>query len=184
MADDVDDGTLAVRISAGTVDVEAEAEVCRRFAPRIRHYGLRHLRDEAAADDLVQEVLALTLTSLREGRLRDPAMLASFVLGSCRLVARNGLRTEQRRRGLLELYAAEHPATTHLEPVENFTRLAGCIEQLTERERTIIALTYYAEQTGQRIAAELGLSHANVRVVRHRALARLLGCMAGFEEAP
>jgi hypothetical protein len=33
----------------------AEHELCVQLAPRIRLYGLRHLRDEAAAADLVQE---------------------------------------------------------------------------------------------------------------------------------
>ena len=43
-------------------DGSAEAEFCRRFAPRIRLYGLRHLRNEAAAADLEFE---------EAGRLRD-----------------------------------------------------------------------------------------------------------------
>jgi RNA polymerase sigma-70 factor (ECF subfamily) len=45
-----DDSELARRIvAAGTRhDAAAEAELCRRFAPRIRLYGLRHLRSDAA----------------------------------------------------------------------------------------------------------------------------------------
>jgi len=43
---------LALRIAGGHPD--AEAEVCRRMGPRIRLYGLRHLRSPSAADDLVQ----------------------------------------------------------------------------------------------------------------------------------
>jgi RNA polymerase sigma-70 factor (ECF subfamily) len=35
---------------------EAEAELFRRMAPRVRLYGLRHLRDEHAAEDLTQQV--------------------------------------------------------------------------------------------------------------------------------
>ena len=45
----------------GTGDREAEAELYRRMAPRIRLYGLRHLRNEHGADDLVQQVLLTTL---------------------------------------------------------------------------------------------------------------------------
>ncbi|MET0593614.1 MAG: hypothetical protein ABW133_13000, partial [Polyangiaceae bacterium] len=32
---------------------KAETELCHRFAPRIRLYGLRHLHDEDRARDLV-----------------------------------------------------------------------------------------------------------------------------------
>ena len=46
-----DDATLARRIAsaAPATDAAAEAELCRRLAPRIRLYGLKHLRNEAAA---------------------------------------------------------------------------------------------------------------------------------------
>jgi hypothetical protein len=33
----------------------AESKLYRRFAPRVRLYGLRHLRDDDAARDLVQQ---------------------------------------------------------------------------------------------------------------------------------
>ena len=48
---ELSDADLAQRIAAG--HREAEAEVCSRMGPRIRLYGLRHLRSAAAADDLV-----------------------------------------------------------------------------------------------------------------------------------
>jgi len=176
-----DDTLLARRVQAR--DAEAEAEVCRRFAPRIRRYGLRHLRDAGAADDLVQEVLALTLTRLREGRVEDPDKLGSYVLGCCRLVSRNTLRTGQRRRALLDAYAAEIATATEPTRGGQVPRLAACLGGLSERERTVITLTYYVERTAPEIADELGLSHANVRVIRHRALARLLACM-NAKEAP
>ena len=68
-----------------TGSTAAEAELCRRLAPRLRLYGLRHLRDEHAAADLVQHVLLIMLKSIRAGRVRDPEKLASFVLGTCRM---------------------------------------------------------------------------------------------------
>ena len=43
---------------------EEEAELYRRFAPRVRLFGLRHLRNEAAAQDLVQEAFVVTLERL------------------------------------------------------------------------------------------------------------------------
>ncbi len=40
-------------------------EMCRRMRPRIRLYGLRHLRSSSAADDLAQQVLLTVLEALR-----------------------------------------------------------------------------------------------------------------------
>jgi len=68
-ATDESDAELAGRVQAG--DRVAEAELYRRLARRVRLYGLRHLRDPAAADDLVQDVILLTFDSLRAGKVRE-----------------------------------------------------------------------------------------------------------------
>src|SRR6478752_3652606 len=86
-----EDATLARRVAAarpGTA-TEAEAELVRRFAPRVRHFGLRHLRDEPGAADLVQQVMLTTIEQLRAGKLREPERIGSFVLGVCRMVVRD-----------------------------------------------------------------------------------------------
>jgi RNA polymerase sigma factor (sigma-70 family) len=49
--------------------------------------------------------------------------------------------------------------------------------RLSPRERAVVALTFYAERSTEDIARELATSSGNVRVVRHRALARLHECM-------
>jgi RNA polymerase sigma-70 factor (ECF subfamily) len=40
-------------------------------------------------------------------------------------------------------------------------------------------MTFYAERRTVEIAAQLGLSAGNVRVIRHRALEQLRECMGG-----
>src|SRR6185503_17272817 len=100
------DSDLARAIAArtGTADA-AEAELYRRFAPRVRLYGLRHLRDDDAARDLMQQVLLLTIEKLREGAVRDMDMIGSFILGTSRLVAVNLKRRERRREALLDAFS-------------------------------------------------------------------------------
>lgn len=58
------DSELVQRIARSIDTRAAEAELCRRFAPRIRLYGLRHLRSEDRASDLVQGVLLALSTCL------------------------------------------------------------------------------------------------------------------------
>jgi RNA polymerase sigma-70 factor (ECF subfamily) len=158
----------------------AEAELCRRLGPRIRLYGLRHLRDGAAADDLVQEVLVLMLERLRTGRVREPERLASFVLGACRLVVRNQRRGRRRRDGLLDRYAAVFPTRAELDPLGlDRRRLRECLSALAERDRSVLVLTFYADATSAAIAARLGTSPENVRALRHRAFVRLRDCVQG-----
>lgn len=176
------DAELAACIRAAGPDARAaEAEVFRRFAGRVRLYGLRHLRDEAAADDLVQQVLVVVLEGLRAGRVRDCDQLGSFVLGTARMVT-TGLRSGgARRERLLERFATLEPESREPTAELDLERLRGCLERLPPRERAIVALSFYAERSGDEIAAELDMTAGNVRVVRHRAVARMQQCMGTTE---
>jgi RNA polymerase sigma-70 factor (ECF subfamily) len=170
------DAELVRQIGSG--DEQAEAELFRRMAPRIRLYGLRHLRDEHASEDLTQEVLITTLEALRAGRLRDPEKLASFVLGTCRMTVLNLRRGTQRKERLLERFGADLLAPVQ-PSIPNLDReqLGRCVQKLTERERAVVVMTFYDEQTGADVASFLGISEANVRVIRHRAIHQLRECM-------
>lgn len=159
-------------------DPEAEAELFRRMAPRIRLYGLRHLRDEHASDDLTQQVLITTLEALRAGRLREPEKLASFVLGTCRMTVLDIRRGAQRKEHLLEQFGADlMPPVQPTMPRLDHDLLRRCVQNLKERERTVVVMTFYDERTGADVASFLGLSEANIRVIRHRAIHQLRQCM-------
>src|SRR5450759_299454 len=122
---ELNDAELVLRIGSRS-DPEAEAELFRRMAPRVRFYGLRHLRDEHASQDLTQQVLITTLEALRAGRLREPEKLASFVLGTCRMSVLDLRRNAQRKERLLDqfgayLLAPVQPSLPHLDH-EQLTR--------------------------------------------------------------
>lgn len=174
---ELNDAELVRLIGSGD-DREAEAELFRRMAPRIRLYGLRHLRDEHAADDLTQQVLITTLEALRAGRLREPEKLASFVLGTCRMTVVNLRRGAHRKERLLEQYGAEMPASVQPAlPKVDQEHLERCVQNLNERERSVIMMSFYDEESGVDVAGFLGISEANVRVIRHRAIRQLRECM-------
>jgi RNA polymerase sigma-70 factor, ECF subfamily len=177
MTIEVNDAELVRQIGSGS-GREAEAEFCRRMRPRIRLYGLRHLRDEFAADDLAQQVLIATLEALRAGRLREPEKLASFVLGTCRMTILNLRRNAERKERLLKQFGSDLAAPAPPPaPRLDHDLLRRCVESLTERERSVVVMTFYDEQTGADVAGFLGVSEANVRVIRHRAIHQLRKCM-------
>jgi RNA polymerase sigma-70 factor (ECF subfamily) len=174
---ELNDAELVLQIGSGS-DPDAEAELIRRMAPRVRLYGLRHLRDEHASDDLTQQVLITTLEALRAGRLREPEKLASFVLGMCRMTVLDLRRNAQRKERLLEQFGADLLAPVPLPmPNVDHEQLTRCVQNLKERERTVVVLTFYDEETGADVARFLGVSEANVRVIRHRAIHQLRDCM-------
>jgi RNA polymerase sigma-70 factor (ECF subfamily) len=159
---------------------EAEAELYRMLAPRARRYGLRHLRDADAAADLMQHVMALTLERLRGGELREPERVLSFVLGACRMTVMEQRRNERRREDLLARYADDLPiADIHVPLRLDHARVADCLDRLSERERSVLVMTFYDDQPSDAVAGQLGLTAGNVRVIRHRGIDKLRRCVDG-----
>jgi RNA polymerase sigma-70 factor (ECF subfamily) len=179
------DADLARAIAAqgSETAAAAESELYRRFAPRLRLYGLRHLRDEEAARDLVQQVMLVALEKLRGGLVRELDQVASFILGVSRTMAKDLKRLEWRREKLRGTFL---PSSLVEAPASDITldldRLERCLARLADRERSVVLLTFYAEKSGGEVSQELQVTEGNVRVIRHRAIERLRTCMTSREE--
>jgi RNA polymerase sigma-70 factor (ECF subfamily) len=166
LARDVEEGLAGARA--------AEAELCRRFCPRIRSYGLRHLRDSDAANELAQRVLVIFITKLRAREIRELDGVASFVLGTAHHVVQTMRRSSAKMRPLSE---TEEPWFEPRVPAAlDVDQVAKCMRELEERDRSVVALSFFDELTAAQIATALGTTAGNVRVLRHRALAALREC--------
>lgn len=182
--DGVSDEALARRIAGGqrgATDAE-ETELYRRFAPRVRLYGRRHLQHDAAADDLAQDVLLLTIERLRAGEVRQPEDIGSFILGTSRMMAHSDRRVARRRQALSARFMDAAAVTPPSSAAGlDAPRVAACLRALAERDRQVVLLTFYAEREAPLIATDLGVSPGAVRAIRHRAMARLRDCVLGGE---
>lgn len=169
-------------IGAGVSGSPAEeAELCRRFGRRVRLYGRRRLRDDGAVDDLVQRVLLLLVTKLRRGEVREPERIDSFVLGTARMVTRELSRGRERPAELGEEIPC--PLSETRPDSLALDRLGECLKALAERDRTVVSLTFFHEQSAAEVGEALGMQPGNVRITRHRALVRLRSCMGlGIDE--
>lgn len=128
--------------------------------------------------------MVVVLEALRARRVEEPERLAAFVMGICRNTVMEWKKVDRRRHALLEKYAptfAEAGVTELATVAVDRARLAHCLEELSPRERTILAMTYFAENEPDQIARELTMSLGSVRVARHRALGQLHGCMTRGE---
>ncbi|HET6332837.1 MAG TPA: sigma-70 family RNA polymerase sigma factor [Polyangiales bacterium] len=178
--DDMSDAELVECIAeAGPRREAAEAALCRRFAPRIRLYGIKHLRDEDLTRDLTQTVLVAVLEAARQRRIDDPQHFDRFVFGTCRnTVAR--MRQQATRLPLatdekLAALVAVPPLTVEL------NGLFACIAKLEERSSLVLMMSFLEERSAAEIATKLSLETGNVRVIRHRALGALRRCLDAGE---
>jgi RNA polymerase sigma-70 factor (ECF subfamily) len=179
MPDDAKDDELVRQVGSGGANARnAETTLCRRFAPRIRLYGLRHLRDEDGARDLVQTVLLGMLEATRAGRVKEPDRFERFVLGMCRNVVlrmrERGTRTQPvPDERLAEIVAEVAEAAELLDK----NVLVRCFDALDVRAKKVLMLSFQDERSAEEIAAQLATTAGNVRVVRHRALTALRHCL-------
>jgi RNA polymerase sigma-70 factor (ECF subfamily) len=180
MIEGLADAELVRCIAQGDDARQAEAELCRRFAPRVRLYGLRHLRDPDRAFDLAQAVLLAVLEAARAGRIEQPEHVERFVLGTCRNAAQR-MRQQNAKQApadaaeLERRVGAFEPSFEHVDT----GALLRCLRKLDARSRSVVLLSFQAERDTEEIAHVLKLSSGNVRVLRHRALADLRGCLDG-----
>jgi RNA polymerase sigma-70 factor, ECF subfamily len=176
MSETATDGDLVRRIAARTPDARAaEAELCRRFAPRARLYGLRHLRDEERARDLAQAALLGVLEAARLGRVNDPDRIDRFMLATCRNLASRMREASARERpdsDAIDL-AAFLPDTETIET----EALVRCLSTLDPRAKLVVHLSFQEDKPAEEIAKVLDTTAGNVRVLRHRAVIQLRRCL-------
>jgi RNA polymerase sigma-70 factor (ECF subfamily) len=162
------------------VPSEDERALCEKFAGRIHAYGLRHLRDRPAAQDLVQHVLLSVLQALRAGRVEEPTRLDAYVLGTCRNAVMDMRRGDARQRRVAQESAAGLPEGYEPSPFQvDRARLEDCLRRLEARERAVVLATFIEDRDADEIGSTLSLTAGNVRVIRHRALAHLQVCVEG-----
>ena len=175
--------SLVQRIASRAPDArDAEAALCRSFAPRAHLYGRKHLRDEDRARDLAQAVMLAVLEAARAGRVEDPERIDRFVLGTCRNVAMR-MRESDARAQPADHAALDALGASYVHDVEviDTGALLRCLQALDERGRTVVFLSFNEGRSAEHIAPLVKTTPGNVRVLRHRAVAQLRKCLDAKE---
>jgi RNA polymerase sigma-70 factor (ECF subfamily) len=142
-------------------------------------FVLKRVRDAAAAEDIVQEVLVKAYT--QQGTLKEPSKLRSWLYQ----IVRNTISDHYRGQKTLEPVLDHLPPPGAGEETEQAQReLAGCLvpllDELPESYRRALQLAEIEGVTQQEVASRLGLSlsGAKSRVQRARKMLReaLLNC--------
>lgn len=137
-----------------------------RFAPRLKTY-LRQLgADEAAADDLVQDVM---LTVWRRAGQFDPqrASASTWIFTIARNRRIDLLRRERRPEydpsDPLLAPDADPPADHSLERAQTQESLHAAVEALPPEQAELLRMVYLDDKPHSRIAKELGLPLGTVK---------------------
>ena len=161
------DAELVLASAAG--DRDAFAGIYDRYADRLHDFccGILHDRDGAA--DCVQDVFCIA--AVRMTQLREPAKLRPWLYAIARTEALRRIR--ERRR---ETVSDELPNAVSQEPGPEMlaarTELAELVGEaaggLSNRDRSVLELTYRHGLDGADLADALGVSQNSANVIVHR----------------
>jgi RNA polymerase sigma-70 factor (ECF subfamily) len=176
------DDELVASLAAGSVN--AMATFFDGNHEGVRTLARRLLGDDAAAEDVVQEVFTSFPRAAR--RYRGDCDLQSFLLGITVKKARSHLRSTIRRRRLLERYAREErprprDPEQHTYRKELARRLVWALDQISPTHREAFVLCEIQGLTAGQAADVLGIPEATVRTRLFHGRARLRGLFS--EEA-
>lgn len=149
------------------MDADVLKSIYERYSREIYLYLLGICGSRAEAEELMQETFLNALESLGEDHTNVRAWLYT--------VARN-LFYDRARRGRFE-FSAERPPAEGFAPSaeeelikrQRAEDLAAALARLDERKRDVISLQYLSGLSVCEIAAVMGLSQENVRVLAFRA---------------
>jgi RNA polymerase sigma-70 factor (sigma-E family) len=158
----------------------AVTELYHAHWDRLVRLGWLLLRDQAAAEDVVQDAFVAThrqWSSIRDSG-RVVAYLQTAVVNGCRSVQRHAVVVD--RHTAREAAAPDAPgrgavgsAETHAMHAVGREAMVDALRDLPERQREVLVLRYYADLSEAQIARTLDISAGAVKTHAHRGLSAL-----------
>lgn len=198
---ELDERTLVEALKAG--DEAAFDALVRRHESAMLRIALAHVGSRARAEEVVQDTWLAVIRGLP--RFRGESTLKTWIFRVLLNRARTRGRREARTLPLTDLEVdtrldadaidrlvtspadafAGRPERSPLRAVldgELRARIDGAIEQLPERQRTVITLRDVEGWSAEEVCNALGISETNQRVLLHRARSRIRREMAPYIE--
>jgi RNA polymerase sigma-70 factor (sigma-E family) len=158
----------------------AIAELYRAHWHRLVRLAWLLLRDQLAAEDVVQDAFVAThrcWASIRDGG-RVVGYLQTSVVNGCRSVQRHAVVVD--RQNLRDAAAADAPgrgshgsAETHVLHSAERHAVMDALRSLPSRQREVLVLRYYSDLSEAQIAHALEISPGAVKTHAHRGLTAL-----------
>ena len=155
-------------------DQQAEEELIARFQPRIAAFLSARTSRLDFIEEVTQETMLAALCALREGRLREPENLSSFVYGVARNRFADIIRKQAREKTDPLPDGFDRAAPAGEQDPELLAAARREIASLETADRRILWMTLIDGFKPGEIAATVGMSPELVRQRKSRALRKLV----------
>ena len=146
-------------------DADAFCALCRPYEDRLFRQAVLLCRDEALAEDLVQETLIEAWKSLRRfnGRCRLFTWFCSIMLHRYKKMLRRKRPIVVDEEAIHAVIDARPTPAANSEAVDRDLWLQGCLDLLPHKQRQVVYLRFYLENSLEEIAAALRCSVGTVK---------------------
>lgn len=137
-------------------------------------------------EDRMHDAFLVVVQAIRDGKLREPAALPSYILGIARLTlcSKIGVRARHERlNGSLRHWITSRQGRVTPEQAlaekERMQIMRDLLGSLNDKERQILTRFYLHEQSKEQICREMDLTDTQFRLAKSRAKQRLgrMGCL-------
>jgi RNA polymerase sigma factor (sigma-70 family) len=147
----------------GTVNASATLEQLVADSSWLRRLALALVKEEATADDVVQDTYTIAATQApTDGRPLRP-WLFRVLTNRARTASRSARRRRGREQAFGELAAAPARPDEIVDRIELQRRLAGFVLGLAAPQRDVVLLHYFEGLTSKEIGERLGIAPGTVR---------------------
>jgi RNA polymerase sigma-70 factor (ECF subfamily) len=168
------DASYLERLKSG--DAQTEEHFVSYFSELIRLKLRSRLKSKEAIEDVRQETFVRVLVTLRaEKGLRQADRLGAFVNSICNNVLLEHYRSGSKKESTLDdepetvFINREPDALSLLETKDQQRIVRQILNELTERDRSLLRSVLLEERDKDEVCAELGISREYLRVLIHRA---------------
>jgi RNA polymerase sigma factor (sigma-70 family) len=173
------DAELARAAAAG--DRRAFAGIYDRYADRLHDFCIGMLRNRDSAADCVQDTFCTAAANLTS--LREMDKLRPWLYSIARNEALKRLRERRRERPsdeLPDVASSDAGPTTLAHRLELANLVAEAAGGLSDRDRTVLELTYRHGMDGPELAEALGVSQTNAGTMVHRLRDTIERCLGAL----
>lgn len=161
-------------------------EIYDEFFERVYKFSSYRINNKEDVKDVTSDIFTKIYKNINTYD-KDKSHLAVWVFTIARNTIYDYYRKEKRLKIISldkfkDFFSSEKYVEDSIEKLEEYDYLKLKVQQLEEREKTVISYKYGAELTNIEIAEIMDISVSNVAVINHRAVKKLRNEMEAYYE--
>jgi RNA polymerase sigma-70 factor (ECF subfamily) len=157
------------------------AQLYERYFDRVYAFALTRTGDRGAAEEVTAETFRLALENLSRFQWRG-VPFSAWLFRIAANVATDSFKQSAREEALPADVPEDQSWEDRLIEVETRARLFELVRRLPQDQQRVLVMRFGEEKSVREVAAEMGRSEGAIKLLQHRAIARLKSWVGDWNE--